>query len=64
MNKVSTVLLAILGGINVTIDMFMPILVAALWIDLNGLNSWTAYLFYGLGLLATLFRAIKVGFLK
>lgn len=64
MNKLQTILLAILGGINVTIDMFMPILVAALWVDLNGLSSWTSYLFYGLGLLATLFRAIKVGFLK
>jgi len=64
MNKLLTIILAILGGINVTISIFTPIILSTLWIRVAGLNSWTAYLFFGLGLLATLFRAIQVGFLK
>ena len=64
MNKFSTILLAILGGINVTIHMFTPIILSALWIRVAGLEDWTSYLFFGLGLFATLFRAIQVGFLK
>jgi len=64
MNKLQTILLAILGGINVTITMFTPIILSVLWIRVAGLNLWTSYLFFGLGLFATLFRAIQVGFLK
>lgn len=64
MGKIKTILLATLGGIDVTIYMFTPILLAALWVDVNGLNSNYTYLLYGLGLLATLFRAIKIGFMK
>jgi len=64
MNKLITIILAVLGGINVTINMFTPIILAVLWIRVAGLNNWTSYLFFGLGLFATLFRAIQVGFLK
>ena len=64
MNKLLTILLAILGGINVVIYMFTPIILSVLWIRVAGLNTWTTYLFFGLGLFATLFRAIQVGFLK
>lgn len=64
MGKLKTVLLAILGGVDVTVYMFTPILLAALWVAVAGLNDWTSYFFYGIGLIATLFRAIKVGFYK
>lgn len=64
MGKLKTTLLAIIGGIDVTISMFTPILIAALWVKVGGLDDWTSYFFYGLGLFATLFRAIKVGFMK
>ena len=40
------------------------IILAAIWITIAGLDNWMPYFFYGLGLLATLFRAIKVGFMK
>ena len=63
MNKLPTIILAILGGINVTFSMFTPIMIAAIWIEVSGIN-WMSYLVFGLGLLATLFRAIQVGFLK
>lgn len=64
MNKLTKILLGILGGIDVTISMFTPIILAVIWVTIVGLNDWTAYFFYGIGLLATLFRAIKIGWLK
>jgi hypothetical protein len=64
MKKITRILLAILGGIDVTISIFMPIIIAALWVSVAGLDNWSAYFFYALGLLSTLFRAIKVGWLK
>jgi len=64
MRKITTILLAILGGIDVTITIFTPILLAVLWVSVSGLDDWSSYFFYGLGLFATLFRAIKIGFMK
>ncbi|HUS51671.1 MAG TPA: hypothetical protein VMZ91_16005 [Candidatus Paceibacterota bacterium] len=65
MNKIKTIILAVLGGIDTVIYMFTPIILAAIWITIAGLDNWMSYFFYGLGLLATLFRAIKSsGFLK
>ena len=64
MNKLSTIILAILGGIEEKITIFTPIILAALWINVAGLGSWNSYFFYGMGLFATLFRAIKIGFFK
>jgi len=60
-NKFKLVLLSILGGINVVMTIFTPIILAVIWVSITGLNNWTEYLFYGVGLLATLFRAIKIG---
>lgn len=64
MNKFKKIILSILGGIDVTFYMFTPILIAALWIRLSTLENWTEYFIYGIGLFATIFRAIKIGFLK
>jgi hypothetical protein len=64
MNKFKKVILSILGGIEVTFTMFTPIILAALWVTVSSLENWTEYFIYGIGLLATLFRAIKLGWLK
>jgi len=65
MGKFKTIILAILGGIDTVIYMFTPIILAAIWITIAGLDSWMSYFFYSLGLLATMFRAIKIsGFMK
>lgn len=64
MNKFKKIILSILGGIDVTFYMFTPILIAVLWVRLSTLENWTEYFIYGIGLLATIFRAIKIGFLK
>lgn len=60
MNKVIKIIVAVLGGIDTTIWLFTPILLAALWISVAGLGDWKVFMFYGLGLLATLFRAIRI----
>ena len=64
MNKILKLLVIILGGIETTFYIFTPIILAALWVSFSGLNDWTSYFFYGIGLLSTMFRAIKIGFLK
>jgi len=64
MNKPLKILLSVLAGIDVTINIFTPIILVAIWISLAGTDSVLDLLFFGLGLLATIFRAIKIGWLK
>jgi len=64
MNKLKKIILSILGGIDITFYMFTPIMIAVIWIGLAQLEVWQIYTLFGVGLLATLFRAIKVGWLK
>jgi len=63
-NKIKTIFLAVLGGVDVTIHMVTPIILALLWVNAGGYKGFTSFVFYGAGLLATLFRAIKIGWLK
>lgn len=60
MNKFKLIILSILGGCDVVFTLFTPIILASLWVSITGLSSWSAYFIFGLGLLATLFRAIKI----
>lgn len=64
MNKFSTIILSILGGIEVTFTIFSPIILVALWVTVSRLENWTEYFIYGIGLLTTIFRAIKIGWLR
>jgi len=64
MKRGMKIFLSVLGGIEVTFSMFIPIFIAALWVTVGGVEDWTQYLFYSLGLVATLFRAIKIGWLN
>ncbi len=64
MNKFSVIILAILGGIEVVFTIFTPIVIAIFWVKIIGIENWASYVFFGMCLLATLFRAIKIGFLK
>jgi len=63
MNKLTKIIIAILAGVDVTINIFTPILLSTIWINLFGFNTGSYFIFV-IGLLATLFRAIKVGWLK
>jgi hypothetical protein len=64
MNKIKKILLSFLAGVDVTFYMFTPIILATLWINLNEVSKFSSFFFYGIGLLATLFRAIKIGWMK
>jgi len=64
MNKPLKVLLATLGGINAVFSISIPILVSLLWIRIGGLIGWSSYVLLSAGILASVFRSIKIGFLK
>ena len=64
MNKFLLVILAILGGVETVFYIFTPIILVVLWTSMVGFNNWTSYFFFGMGLFATTFRAIKVGWMK
>jgi len=64
MNKKVLILLSILGGIDVSFYLATPIILVGIWASISGFNHWTDYLLFIIGLLSTIFRAIKVGFLK
>ena len=63
MNKIIKIMLSILGGIEITLTIFTPIILATLWINISGFNLGS-YFIYGIGFLSTLFRAIKIGWMK
>ena len=62
MNKSIKIILAIFGGVERTFFMFSPMLLGTIWINISELDSMGSYLVFGIGLIASLFRAIKVGF--
>ena len=64
MNKIQKIILSILAGIDTTIYMFTPIIISAIWVSVSGLNNLGSYFFYIFGLLATTFRAYKIGWMK
>jgi len=58
------IILGILGGIDAVIYMFTPLLISIIWASLRGLDEFGSYFFYIIGALATVFRAIKIGWMK
>ena len=64
MNKLVKIILAILGGVETVFYIVTPILIALIWSNLFSLESWSNYVVYISGLLASLFRGIKIGWLK
>ena len=64
MNKISRILIAVMGGIDVCINIFTPIILMTIWTTLISLEGWKEYLFLIGGLLASLLRAIKIGWFK
>ena len=64
MNKFLTTILAILGGIEVVFSLAVPIIIAIFWINIIGLVEWTSYLFIIVCFIATMVRAIKIGWMK
>ena len=64
MNKTWKILLSVMAGVDAVIYMVTPIILSVVWITLRGLDDYGTALFFALGLIATTFRAIKIGWLK
>ena len=64
MNKFKKIMLSILGGVDVTFYMLTPIIIAVLWVNVIGLVEALDYFFYAIGLISSIFRAIKIGWLE
>jgi predicted exporter len=57
--KIKTILMAILGACNVVVEIIIPIFVMLLFIKVYGLTGASINILTWVGLLATLFRGIK-----
>jgi len=64
MNKILKIILAVLGGCSVLVEIMTPLAVAILWGWYFNLSNSFDVLVLIIGGLATLFRAIKIGFMK
>jgi len=60
MNKLTKVLLSILGGCDRAFSMFIPITIALLVINVVGIETAGAITVLAVALCSTIFRAIKV----
>jgi hypothetical protein len=63
MGKTKTIILATLGGIEAAFSIAIPVLVALLWISYSSFSDWSSYTVLCAGAIASVFRAIKVGWL-
>ena len=64
MNKLLKVIIATLGGIEAVFSIAVPILLAIIWIRISLMVGWSSYVLLSAGILATIFRGIKIGFMK
>ena len=64
MNNFNKVILSILGGIDVTFYIISPILISILWVNVFYINKMGLNMIYAIGLFSSIFRGIKVGWLK
>jgi len=64
MNKLKKSILAILGGCDVVIYVSTPIILAILWSLTLGFESYGAYVVYITGMCASVFRGIKIGWIR
>ena len=64
MNILKKISLAILGGVDVVVYIFTPILLSLIWVKLFGLYYWGDYLVYTIGLISSIFRGVKMGWMR
>jgi hypothetical protein len=62
--KIETIIISIFGGVDAVVYITTPLFLSLLWISIFNLNNYSTYFFQVIGLLSTLFRGYKVGFLK
>jgi len=58
------IFLSILGACSVLIEIITPLLLVFFWVKLFGFTGFGSYLMYVIGLLGTVYRIIRVGWLK
>lgn len=63
MNKTKTIILATLGGIDTVVYLFTPIFIGLIWIYIFN-RTWVDNFIIGICLLSSVFRGIKIGWLK
>jgi len=61
---IGKVILSILAGIDVIFSVGSPILLALLILSVSGFKPLYGYIFLASGILASFFRAIKIGFMR
>ena len=64
MNKPTKILLAIIGGCSVVMDILIPIAIALFWGFFFQLSDTASVTILVIGGLGTLFRGIKIGWLR
>ncbi len=64
MNNLNKILLSIMGGVDVVFYTTTPILISVIWVNLFGINDIGTYIMYGAGLISSVFRGVKIGWLK
>lgn len=64
MNKFMKALIAALGGINVVFSIFVPIAVSLLVIKSWNLNGFGSFIIMLIAILSSVYRAIKIGWMK
>ena len=64
MNRFMKALIATLGGINVVFSIFVPIAVSLLVIKSWDLSGFGSFLIMLIAILSSIYRAIKIGWMK
>jgi hypothetical protein len=62
-SKTKKVLIAIFGGVDTVVYIMTPIILSLLFIRIMNVSTLGANIFQIVGLLATLFRGYKIGFI-
>lgn len=64
MNKLTTTILAVLGGIEAVYSVASPFILSSIFVYLYSFSSFSDNLIMFIGSIASIFRAIKIGWLK
>ena len=64
MNKLSKILVAILGAVDLVFSMFLPIAMSLILISTFELSNFNNNIVLGIGMLSTAYRAIDIAFLR
>lgn len=61
MNKLLKTIIAVMAGVDIVMTIITPIFVSLMFINFADLTEFKLNLVFGIGLISTLFRSIKIG---